>query len=57
MLENAIRICEASFGNLLLYEGDVFRHVALRAAICSFASKIRFAQSQGTARRLPTRSA
>src|SRR5262249_6475709 len=29
MLENAVRICEASFGNLLLYEGDVFRHVAL----------------------------
>jgi hypothetical protein len=28
MLENAVRICEASFGNLLLYEGDVFRHVA-----------------------------
>src|SRR5262245_8272950 len=27
MLENAVRICEASFGNLLLYEGDVFRHV------------------------------
>src|SRR5262249_8447287 len=26
MLENAVRICEASFGNLLLYEGDVFRH-------------------------------
>ena len=24
MLENAVRICEASFGNLLLYKGDVF---------------------------------
>jgi GAF domain-containing protein len=32
MLENAVRICEASFGNLLLYEGDVFRHVALHNA-------------------------
>src|SRR4029453_6952919 len=32
MLGNAVRICEASFGNLLLYEGDVFRHVALHNA-------------------------
>ena len=29
MLENAVRICEASFGNLLLYKNDAFRHVAL----------------------------
>ena len=29
MLENAVRVCEASFGNLLLYENDAFRHVAL----------------------------
>ena len=29
MLENAARICEASFGNLLLREDDVFRAVAL----------------------------
>jgi two-component system, NtrC family, sensor kinase len=29
MLENATRICEAKFGNLLLYEGDAFRRVAL----------------------------
>ena len=27
MLENAVRICEASFGNLLLYENDAFRNV------------------------------
>jgi GAF domain-containing protein len=32
MLANATRICEASFGNLLLYNGDVFRHVALHNA-------------------------
>jgi GAF domain-containing protein len=32
MLENAVRICEASFGNLLLYDGNVFRHVALHNA-------------------------
>jgi hypothetical protein len=29
ILENATRICEASFGNLLLREGGVFRRVAL----------------------------
>jgi signal transduction histidine kinase/putative methionine-R-sulfoxide reductase with GAF domain len=32
MLANATRICEASFGNLLLYDGDAFRHVALHNA-------------------------
>ena len=32
ILENATRICEASFGNLLLYDGHVFRHVALHNA-------------------------
>ena len=32
MLENAVRICGASFGNLLLYENDAFRHVALHNA-------------------------
>ena len=29
MLEKATRICEAKFGNLLLYEGGIFRRVAL----------------------------
>ena len=29
MLENATRICEASFGNLMLLEGEVFRRAAL----------------------------
>jgi len=38
MLENAVRICDASFGNLLLYEGDVFRHVALHNAPKSWAA-------------------
>jgi two-component system, NtrC family, sensor kinase len=28
MLENATRICSASFGTLLIYEGDAFRRVA-----------------------------
>src|ERR1035437_4376935 len=32
MLQNATRICEANFGNLLLYEGGVFRRVALHNA-------------------------
>jgi two-component system, NtrC family, sensor kinase len=32
LLENATRICEASFGTLMLYEGDAFRRVALHNA-------------------------
>jgi GAF domain-containing protein len=32
MLENAVHICDASFGNLLLYDGNFFRHVALHNA-------------------------
>jgi GAF domain-containing protein len=32
MLANATRICEASFGNMLLYNGEAFRHVALHNA-------------------------
>jgi signal transduction histidine kinase/putative methionine-R-sulfoxide reductase with GAF domain len=32
MLENATRICEASFGNLLLYEGNAFRVAAMHGA-------------------------
>ena len=39
MLENAIRICEASFGNLLLYENDSFRHVALHNAPRAWATE------------------
>ena len=32
MLENATHICEASFGNLLLYEGSAFRVAAMHGA-------------------------
>ena len=32
MLENAVRICEARFGNLLLYEGNAFRVAAIHGA-------------------------
>ena len=39
MLENAVRICEASFGNLLLYENDAFRHVALHNAPEAWAAE------------------
>ncbi|HKN10714.1 MAG TPA: GAF domain-containing protein, partial [Pseudomonadota bacterium] len=38
MLENATRICEASFGNMLLYDGDVFRRVALHNAPQAWAA-------------------
>ena len=37
MLSNAVRICEAKFGNLLLYEGDKFRFVAMHGASLAFA--------------------
>jgi GAF domain-containing protein len=38
MLENATRICEASFGTLLLYEGDVFRRAAVHNAPPTYAA-------------------
>jgi signal transduction histidine kinase len=41
MLANAVRICGASFGNLLLYEGDQFRRVALHNAPPVFAEERR----------------
>jgi len=39
MLENAVQICDASFGNLLLYDGDLFRHVALHNAPPAWAAE------------------
>jgi two-component system NtrC family sensor kinase len=36
MLENATRICEASFGNLLLYENGLLRRVALHNTPTSY---------------------
>jgi two-component system, NtrC family, sensor kinase len=38
MLEKAVQICNASFGNLLLYESDAFRHVALHNAPRAWAA-------------------
>src|SRR5436309_13909686 len=32
MLANAVRICDAKFGNLTLCEGDCFRAAAVRSA-------------------------
>src|SRR5438132_2901479 len=32
MLANAVRICEAKFGNLLLYDGNAFRRAAMHGA-------------------------
>src|SRR4029450_10641584 len=36
MLENAVRICEAKFGSMYLYEGDAFRFVAMHNAPSAF---------------------
>jgi regulator of replication initiation timing len=36
ILQNAIRICEASFGNLFLREGDALRNVAIQGAPAAF---------------------
>jgi class 3 adenylate cyclase/putative methionine-R-sulfoxide reductase with GAF domain len=41
MLESAVRICEAKFGNLLLVDGDGFRHVALHGAPQAYLEKRR----------------
>jgi GAF domain-containing protein len=38
MLENATRICTASFGGLLLYDGEAFRRVALHNAPQAWAA-------------------
>jgi GAF domain-containing protein len=32
MLENAVRICDATFGNLMLYDGNMYRFAALHGA-------------------------
>jgi GAF domain-containing protein len=39
MLKSAVRICEANFGNLFLYEGDAFRIVALQSAPPEWAER------------------
>ena len=41
MLTNAIRICEAEFGNVLLYENGGFRHVTLHGAPPAYADALR----------------
>src|SRR4029077_16555888 len=37
MLENATRLCEATFGSMLFYDGDTFRRVAMHNAPSPFA--------------------
>ena len=39
MLENAVRICDAKFGTLVLYEGNAFRRVALHNAPAALAEE------------------
>ena len=39
MLENAVRICDAKFGNLLLYENEAFRMAAMHGAPLEYAEK------------------
>jgi hypothetical protein len=37
MLDNATRICEATFGSMLFYDGDAFHRVAIHNAPSAFA--------------------
>src|SRR6516164_9233426 len=37
MLENAVRLCEAEFGHLFLYEGETFQATAVHSASQAFA--------------------
>ena len=39
MLENAVRICEAKFGSLVLFEGNMYRRVALHNAPAAFVEE------------------
>src|SRR5450759_3622776 len=39
MLENATRICEAKFGSLVLFEGNMYRRVALHNAPAAFVEE------------------
>jgi GAF domain-containing protein len=41
MLENAVRVCDASYGIMNLYEEGVYRHVALHNVPLAFAELIR----------------
>jgi signal transduction histidine kinase/CheY-like chemotaxis protein/putative methionine-R-sulfoxide reductase with GAF domain len=41
MLENAVRICEAKFGTLLMYEAEAYRMVAMHDVPPAFAEKRR----------------
>src|SRR5262245_55987166 len=52
MLANATQICAANFGNLLLYEGEVFRRVAMHNAPQAIADA-----HQRNERTVPRRSA
>ena len=38
MLQNAVSICEAKFGSMVLYDGDAFRRVALHGVPNAFAA-------------------
>src|SRR5262245_61858042 len=61
MLENAVRLCHAKFGNLYLREGDAFRTVAMRGATPEYtearrrAPLIRPAANTGLRRVLETK--
>ena len=39
LLENATRICEATFGNLSLYDGETFQNVALHNPPAGYAER------------------
>src|SRR5215469_3950403 len=37
MLGNAVRLCQAKFGNLFLREGDAFRSIAMHGVLAAYA--------------------
>ena len=53
MLENAIRICDAKFGNIYRAEGDDLRNVATHNTPTAFAEALRSSPILDPAQEIP----